>query len=122
MPQSMIRLSRVLTAAFALACIVLAGPAVAQQQSETQQACIVGVNKSVRGVAKAQARNIAGCIKEASSSGATGAVVDTCIASDLGGRVGKATAKTAGVVASKCSPVPSFGFTGANTANAAAIA
>src|SRR5262245_41540612 len=90
----------------------------AQQQGKAQQACIVSVNKAVRGVAKAEAKLIGGCMKTASK---TGASFQACHDADAKQRVFKARAKTAAAVASKCTQLPDFGFTGADAANDGAI-
>jgi hypothetical protein len=92
----------------------------AQQQSPAQAACILKVNKAVRGVAKAEGRLVGSCLKETSRSQPD--LFDDCIAQDLRQKVEAARAKTALAIASYCSPPPSYGFTDANTANDAAVA
>jgi hypothetical protein len=105
---------------FALTCLI-AGPALAQEQSKGQQACIVGMNKAARGVAKAQSKEIASCIKKAASSELSGSAVLSCMTADLSGRVGKAKLKTTAVVSGKCATTPDFGYTDATTVNEAAV-
>ena len=106
--------------AVSVACsfVLLAHPAAAQQQSKEQQGCILGVNKALRGVAKAQGANVAACLKEG-AGGASGAPINNCLTADRTGKMGKASAKTAATVAAKCASAPSFGFTDAATVNGA---
>ena len=74
----------------------------------------------MRGVSRAQGREVGSCIKKASASGQT-AQAQACMTADLDGRIAKAESKTAAVIGAKCSPPPSFGYTDGATANASAI-
>ena len=107
---------------FALATFLAVGSTTRaqQQQSKQQAACIVGVNKAIRGVAKAQGKYNGACLAAASKA-FDPAVIDSCVLADLGGKVGKARSKTEKRVTKSCTVAPDFGFTDAATANGAAV-
>src|SRR5262245_47502373 len=92
----------------------------AQEQSKAQQGCITGVNKATTGIAKAQGGNNGSCLSSAAAA-INPNVINSCVTSDLKGKVAKAKAKLTATIASKCASVPDFGFTDANTASDSAI-
>jgi len=80
--------------------------------------CIVAVNRSLAGVAKAEAADAARCVKDV----AAGRASASCLGQDAKGKVARATAKTARTFATKCTLYqPVFAFTDAATVNAAGI-
>jgi cysteine-rich repeat protein len=92
----------------------------AQEQSKAQQGCITGVNKATTGVAKAQGGNNGSCLSSAASA-INPSVINSCITSDLKGKMAKAQAKLSTTIASKCASPPDFGFTDATTAYDSAV-
>lgn len=106
--------------AIVLACATDAG---AQTQSPAQQKCLNGMNAALAKLAKTQSKEIAACLKAASAGTLpAGQNAEQCLAADAKGKVAKAAAKTADVVAKLCGTVPSFGFTDAATVNGAGVA
>lgn len=80
--------------------------------------CILAVNRSLAGVAKAEAADAVRCVKSVAAGRASAA----CLGQDATGKVARATAKTARTFAAKCTRYqPVFAFTDAPTVNAAGI-
>lgn len=99
------------------ACKVLAQPAACGReagfnawrilpQSKDQQKCILGLNKDLSKVAKAEGKHVAGCIKDFAAGGAS---AEAC-ATSTGVKVQSAKDKTVSTEAKKCATdVPEFG-------------
>lgn len=97
-------------------------PAAAQIQSKAQQSCIVGMNRALAKVAKAQHGVVSECV-DAMTEGslpATPGSLETCLTT-LDSRVAKAVEKVTKTDAKKCATLPSFGYVPAAAASAAVI-
>ncbi len=94
---------------------------VSTPQSRDQQACINGLNRDFAKVSKAQSKQVAGCIKSATTGRLTG-TVDACMNSDPRSKVARASAKTVSNELRNCIvQLPDFGPTDSATVNQAAI-
>ncbi len=103
----------------AVAVLLASTTASASPQSNQQQKCINTINKDTIKVLAAQTKLGTGCVKDAVK---TGSNAETCINSDPKGKVGGKSAKTSSDQTKQCTaPLPDFAFTGAATANGAAI-
>jgi len=98
------------------ACLVMALPASAQEQSKAQQKCLNGVAKKALKVSSTVVNEGARCVLK----GALGKLPGTtaaCIADDAGKKRVKARAKVGDTIARSCGTPPSFGFTDETTIN-----
>lgn len=95
----------------------------AQPQTKGQQSCIVGMNRALSKVAKAQHRLVADCVNDMTDGvlAATPGNMDACLAA-AESRVVKAQQKAAKTDAKKCTTVPDFGYVPAATGSASARA
>ena len=85
-----------------------------------QRRCITSLNRGMRKVVNAQAKEARLCLRQAVRGELAGAIED-CFGADPKRRVAKATAKLAAHGASKCSVPPDFGASDAGTVAAAAL-
>ncbi len=89
-------------------------------EEKDQQKCIVGLNKNMAKVAKAQGKDICACIKDGSKD-KLGGTIEDCTTADAKGKVAKAQAKTISKAGSDCSTTPDFGPSDPDSVNQAAI-
>ncbi|MFQ5351836.1 MAG: hypothetical protein ACE5D3_02045 [Candidatus Binatia bacterium] len=112
--------SRVLLASAVFLSLVLVPlVSLAQTVSKAQAKCIATLNKSGAKVMATQSKENARCVKSAGRGLEPDA--SACLVADRKGKVAKARAKTAGGETKKCTETPVFGFTGAASANSAAV-
>ncbi len=104
-------LPRIMLANCALA-YALATPLPAAALS-TEATCLVKMNSAGAKVAKAQDGETRRCLKARATGKLDAAAASACVLADGKGRVAKARAKASGLEASKCTSVPTFGFSGA---------
>ena len=105
-----------------LLAVILANTATESQvQSRQQRKCIVAMNKAYGRVANAQARVHKQCIKLEQAGKLAPELVKDCMLSDPRGKVAKAMQKTHEAEAKHCTVPPDFGFSDADTVNAAAV-
>jgi hypothetical protein len=98
--------------------ILSAGSAWAQL-GNLEQKCVNTINKDTIKVQAAQGKLDTGCVKNFVK---TGASADACVTADAKGKVAGKKDKTSADDMKKCSGnIPSFAYTGATTANAAAV-
>ena len=90
-------------------------------EEKDQQKCIVGLNKNMAKVAKAQGKDICACIKDGSKGKLGGQSIEDCTTADAKGKVAKAQAKTISKAGSDCSTTPDFGPSDPDSVNQAAI-
>jgi len=93
-------------------------------QSKEQQKCIVDLNKSFARVAKAQGREIYGCIKEGARGKLEGQSIEECSTADAGGKVARAQLKTVIKENLRCRffvTPPDFGYTSSGNLNQVAV-
>ena len=108
----------VITAVVAVVSLFAAAPLWAQEQSAAQQACINAVNKGFAKVAKAQRKEIAGCIKRGVKGKlAGGETIDSCMVADEKGKVAKAGQKTLDQELVRCTEPPDFAYSSGPTAS-----
>lgn len=101
-----------------LVCALLSSPALAQIPSD-EQSCINDINKAAINVAKAQGKENSTCVKNAVKGKEP--LPSLCVVADEKQKVAKKAAKTFDLEAKSCAGTPAFGYTGAGTANNAAI-
>ncbi len=89
-------------------------------EEKDQQKCIVGLNKNMAKVAKAQGKDICACIKDGSKGKLGGQSIEDCTTADAKGKVGKAKGKTLSKAGSDCGTAPDFGSSDPDTVNDAA--
>jgi len=92
------------------------------QIPDDEQSCINELNKGLASVAKAQGKEICGCIKDGSKGKLGAQTIEECMTADGKGKVSKAKNKARTKATGKCSGPPSFGPTDPNTMNAVAVA
>lgn len=92
----------------------------ASVQNSNQQSCITGINKRMAKVVKTVGKEASTCVKNFAKGKLTGLIED-CVTADLRGKREKAEEKTSSEEDSRCSVTPTFGFAGAEVANAAAV-
>lgn len=83
-------------------------------QTKNQQKCILILNKNVRKVAQAQARETSLCVKAAAREPVD---LEACVIADTKQRLARAFAKTIKHHSKKCSEGPDFGYATAQTIN-----
>lgn len=91
---------------------------VARGLFEDEQKCANGAARKGAGVAKAQAKANAACLKLAAKGGTSDP--QACLLADSSGKVAASKAKTVDLATDFCVPAPSFGFTDAAMVNTAA--
>lgn len=74
-----------------------------------QAACLLAANKAIASVAKAEGKNVAGCVKAAPAGKLVEPTISACIDGDAKGKVAKAHEKAAASVAKACTEAPPFG-------------
>ena len=92
-------------------------------ETKAQQGCINELNKGMEKVSKAQAKDIAKCIKDgAMGKLPEGQTIEDCILADTKGKTAKARQKMAAKADAGCTPPPpDFGPTDPNTVGEAAV-
>jgi len=86
--------------------------------TKAERGCVNGLNSKGVGVVKAQEKLSLKCLARAAAG--KEADPEGCQNADVDGKVAAAALKTSAWAADKCTPAPLFGFTAANTVNAAA--
>ncbi len=90
-------------------------------QDKDQQKCINALNKNFAKVAKTQGKDNCSCIKDFAKAKLTG-TIESCLTSDLKGKVAKAKSKTESDESKNCAASrPDFGATSSSVVNAAAV-
>jgi hypothetical protein len=102
--------------------LVLTDTFTGTEQTKAQQKCTNSLRKGTRKVAGAQAKRVASCVKEAGKNGPVGS--ETCVATDVGGKIGAVAAKTTAAFMKLCAgaSLPAYGVTDDATVNAVSIA
>jgi predicted dienelactone hydrolase len=92
-------------------------------ETKEQQGCINELNKGLEQVSKAQAKDIAKCIKDgAMGKLPQGQTIEDCVLADTKGKIAKARQKMATKAADGCTaPLPDFGPTDPNSVGEAAV-
>ncbi|MCH6562087.1 MAG: PQQ-binding-like beta-propeller repeat protein [Myxococcales bacterium] len=90
-------------------------------QNKDQQKCINALNKNFAKVAKTQGKDNCSCIKDFAKAKLTG-TIESCLTSDLKGKVAKAKSKTESDESKNCAAsTPDFGATSSSVVNATAM-
>ncbi|MCZ6713419.1 MAG: PQQ-binding-like beta-propeller repeat protein, partial [Deltaproteobacteria bacterium] len=90
-------------------------------QDKDQQKCINALNKNFAKVAKTQGKDNCSCIKDFAKNKLTG-TIESCLTSDLKGKVAKAKSKTVSDETKNCAvSTPGFGATSSSVVNATAM-
>lgn len=108
------------TAGMSFLALLSASAAVGQPQNTAQQKCINKLNKDGAGVAKAQGKENATCVKKAGKNQLTG-TAQACLTADTKLKVQGKKDKTVADQAAFCGTTPNYGYTSAPTVNAAAV-
>jgi hypothetical protein len=95
----------------ALLVLAAVAPAAGEAQSRAQRRCIAALNAGGGAIAVAEARALAGCIRDAARGRLQGGTVAACAAADPGGRVRRATARTTKRAGWRCTEPPTLGPT-----------
>ncbi|MDG2304059.1 MAG: hypothetical protein P8R42_05275 [Candidatus Binatia bacterium] len=119
MPSYSARFFSVSVAALGVLTAALALPDTAAALSN-EATCLVKMSSGAAKVAKAQGGEARRCLKARAKGDLDAAEATACLLADGKGKVGKATGKTTDTEASKCSAIPSFGFSGAAQVNSSA--
>ncbi len=106
----------------AACALVAARPASAAVLSRAQQKCVVGLSKAFSSVARAQRKTIAWCLEHARDGVLAPQRVDDCVTADGGRFVAAATTQTLALDAKRCGAPPEFGYAGADSVVAEAVA
>jgi hypothetical protein len=99
---------------------LLAGSAVAQQQSKAQQLCINKMNKDGVVYASKQGKEQVQCLKDAATQSLGMMTGEACLTADRKGRVAKRATKTTDDETSFCGQAPNFAYTSAANVNTVA--
>jgi len=107
-----------ISAVVVCATLALTGSVSHAQIAKSGQDCINNVNKSAMSVSKSQGKENAACVKNAVKGNEPDP--SACLSADGKGKVAKKEAKTFSSDTKHCTAPPSFGYTSAAVANAAA--